>query len=179
MLDGDDHKLLVGSTSHLLQLSEHSLGDSHVQHGMDVTSAKAGSTVKSSDDIDNVDINELLEGLYWDASDNPGLEDIQYLETDDLSLPIETNPNNFDPDFFSFFDAVENQFMGWSSQPFEMGSSINDEAFFSQVVNEYWNHLSLLCDIFCNETCIKVWMFFWYRGLQTKETSFCQITVST
>lgn len=90
------------------------------QYDVDAKSAKDEHYVEQSNDVNSVEVDYLLDEPYLDASDNLAFDDGFFLETDDLSNPVEPDPSGFDmlDEYLAYLDAD-----GDNSQQMAFGSS--------------------------------------------------------
>ncbi|KAK9283689.1 hypothetical protein L1049_011939 [Liquidambar formosana] len=70
--------------------------DLPAQYEMDATSGNGGEyLVEGSNNMNPLDENYLLDEPYFDATDNPAFDDGSFLETNDLSNPVEGRSRKF------------------------------------------------------------------------------------
>lgn len=77
------------------------------QYEVDAKSVKDEHYVEQSKDVNSVEVDYLLDEPYLDASDNLAFDDGFFLETDDLSNPVEADPSGFDmlDEYLAYLDA--------------------------------------------------------------------------
>lgn len=96
------------------------------QYEVDPKSVKDEYYVEQSNDVNSVEVDYLLDEPYLDASENLAFEDGFFLETDDLSNPVETDPSAFDIDeYLAFLDADGDNLQQMAFGSFEMMGSEN------------------------------------------------------
>lgn len=97
------------------------------QYQMNVESVKPEDACQVPGDLNSLNLDDLLDGIFQDAPDGPAFEDTPFLHADDSSNPAESNSADFDPDdFFKYFDAEDNMFVANdSSEIITMGVGNN------------------------------------------------------
>ena len=96
------------------------------QYEVDAKSVKDEYYVEQSNDVNSLEVDYLLDEPYLDASENLAFEDGFFLETDDLSNPVETDPSGFDIDeYLAFLDADGDNLQQMAFGSFEMMGSEN------------------------------------------------------
>lgn len=78
------------------------------QYEVEAKSVKDEHLVEQSNDVNSVEVDDyLLDEPYLDASDNLAFNDGFFLETDDLSNPVESDPSGFDmlDEYLAYLDA--------------------------------------------------------------------------
>ena len=70
----------------------------------------SGNLAESSDNFNQEDINYLLDEPYPSVPDDLALNEELFLEANDLSNPVESDPSALDvlEEYFTFFDADDN-----------------------------------------------------------------------
>lgn len=89
------------------------------QYGMGGSSGKdecfaesSGNLAESSDNLKDEDIDYLLDEPYPSGPDDLALNEESFLEANDLSNPVETDPIGIDvlEEYLTFFDADDDNF---------------------------------------------------------------------
>ncbi|CAK9159624.1 unnamed protein product [Ilex paraguariensis] len=136
-------QLLVGEDldhCSLGQPDDQKLFELPVQYDTNAKPEKQEHIGESSKTMNPVDVDYLLDEPFLDASDNPQFDDGAFLETNDLSLPLEADPVAYDmlEEYLTYFDADGDklQFMGFdSSNVMEHENLVSDQASLTQEVN--------------------------------------------
>jgi hypothetical protein len=97
------------------------------QYGMDTNLVKDEYFVESSNVMDSAKLNYSLDEPYLDATDNHPLGDGLYLESNDLSNPVEADPAGFDmlDEYLTFFNADEDNLQYMCFDPSEIMGTEN------------------------------------------------------
>ena len=103
------------------------------QYGMDTNPIKDEYYVESSNNVNPAEVNYSLDEFYMDAADNAPMGDGLYLEANDLSNPVEADPEGFDmlDEYLTYFDADDDNSQHLTFDPSEiMGTdnSVFDQA---------------------------------------------------
>lgn len=106
---------------------------------MDAKSVKEEHFVQQSNDMNSGEVDYLLDEPYLDASDNFALDDGFFLETDDLSNPVEGDPANFDllDEYLAYLEADDDklqQIVFGSSEVMGSENHVSDLALLAQEV---------------------------------------------
>ncbi|GMP68550.1 hypothetical protein CsSME_00028137 [Camellia sinensis var. sinensis] len=141
-VDFVDHaqKLLVGmGESYCVpeQPDGQKLFDLPVQKDMDAESVKHENIGEASYSVNAVDEDYLLDEPFFDATGNTLFDDGAFLETNDLSNPIEADPSGFDmvEEYLKYFDADDSNLQFVDSDSLKMMGSenlVSDQAFLTQ-----------------------------------------------
>ncbi|CAL5343284.1 unnamed protein product [Camellia sinensis] len=141
-VDFVDHaqKLLVGmGESYCVpeQPDGQKLFDLPVQKDMDAESVKHENIGEASYSVNAVDEDYLLDEPFFDATGNTLFDDGAFLETNDLSNPIEADPSGFDmvEEYLKYFDADDSNLQFMDSDSVKMMGSenlVSDQAFLTQ-----------------------------------------------
>lgn len=136
----DAQKLLVGmGESYCVpeQPDGQKLFDLPVQKDMDAESVKHENIGEASYSVNAVDEDYLLDEPFFDATGNTLFDDGAFLETNDLSNPIEADPSGFDmvEEYLKYFDADDSNLQFMDSDSVKMMGSdnlVSDQAFLTQ-----------------------------------------------
>uniref|UniRef100_A0A5B6YG25 Putative NAC domain-containing protein 78 n=1 Tax=Davidia involucrata TaxID=16924 RepID=A0A5B6YG25_DAVIN len=114
----------------------HQLFDLPLQNDVVARTVKHEYIGESSNPVNPEDADYLLDEPFLDATENPPFDEA-FLETNDLSKPIEADPSGFDmlEEYLTFFDADDDtsQYMAFDSSKM-MGSEnlLSDQASLTQ-----------------------------------------------
>ncbi|CAL5404320.1 unnamed protein product [Camellia sinensis] len=139
-VDFVDQKLLVGmGESYCVpeQPDGQKLFDLPVQKDTDAESVKHENIGEASYSVNAVDEDYLLDEPFFDATGNTLFDDGAFLETNDLSNPIEADPSGFDmvEEYLKYFDADDSNLQLMDSDSVKMMGSenlVSDQAFLTQ-----------------------------------------------
>ncbi|KAF5948033.1 hypothetical protein HYC85_013990 [Camellia sinensis] len=113
------------------------LFDLPVQKDMDAESVKHENIGEASYSVNAVDEDYLLDEPFFDATGNTLFDDGAFLETNDLSNPIEADPSGFDmvEEYLKYFDADDSNLQFMDSDSVKMMGSenlVSDQALLTQ-----------------------------------------------
>lgn len=134
----DYQKPLIGSGEASELPQDHEFLQMPEQYGMDSKLVKDEFFVQSSDEMESAKFNYSLDEPYLDATDNPPLGDRLYIESNDLTEPVEVDPASFDvlDEYLTFFNADDDNSQYMCFDPSEiMGTDglVSDQASLTQM----------------------------------------------
>ena len=118
--------------------NDHKFFDLPEENEVDAKSVNEEHYVEQSNDVNSVEVDYLLDEPYLDASDNFAFVDVFFLETDDLSNPVEADPGVAMLDEYLVYldadgDNLQQMIFG-SSEMMESGNPVSDLAPLDQEV---------------------------------------------
>lgn len=98
---------------------------------------KSEYLVESTTNVNPVEDDYLLDEPYFDATDNLPFDDGFFLETNDLSEPVEAGPSSFGmlEEYLAYFDADDDksQYLNFDlSEIIDTENAVSDQAFLDQ-----------------------------------------------
>ncbi|KAL4621591.1 hypothetical protein ACB092_06G239900 [Castanea dentata] len=98
-----------------------------------------GGFIESSNNVNPAEVNYSLDEFYMDAADNAPMGDGLYLEANDLSNPVEADPEGFDmlDEYLTFFDADDDNSQHLTFDPSEIMGT--DNSVFDQAPQKHEN----------------------------------------